>query len=175
MMYANRPDVLWLALPVVASRSALPWRGLHAALDGFLVRKLGVPDTRNWPWAPSPGGVRVLNEDVVNFLQIPLTVIDAVAAQEQQERTDARCTIRSGRPPLDVHGCTVILVMMAWRLARPCALPSWPCVNSSRPGLSLPFLSPPVPCVMSLETVAESRVCSDTRPFYAVGLWYEKL
>ena len=73
MMYANRPDVLVLALP----RGGVPVgfavaEVLHAPLDVFLVRNWESPDTRSWPWAPSPAvGVRVLNEDVVNFLQIP--------------------------------------------------------------------------------------------------------
>jgi putative phosphoribosyl transferase len=46
-LYANRPDVLVLALP----RGGVPAgfavaQALHAQLDVFLVRKLGVPRTR---------------------------------------------------------------------------------------------------------------------------------
>ena len=87
MLYANRPDVLVLALP----RGGVPVafavaEALHAPLDVFLVRKLGVPGHEELAMgAIASGDVRVLNEDVVNFLQIPLTVIDAVAAQEQEE------------------------------------------------------------------------------------------
>src|SRR5256714_14713360 len=84
MMYANRPDLLVRALP----RGGVPVgfavaSGLHAPLDVFLVRKLGVPGHEELAMgAIATGGVRVLNEEVVNFLQIPLTVIDAVAARE---------------------------------------------------------------------------------------------
>ena len=65
--------------------------------------------------AIASGGVRVLNEDVVNFLQIPLTVIDTVAAREQQERGQARAAetlkvarqraTESVRPILDGIAC----------------------------------------------------------------------
>ena len=95
MLYANRPDVLVLALP----RGGVPVafavaEGLHAPLDVFLVRKLGVPGHEELAMgAIASGDVRVLNEDVVNFLQIALTVIDAVAAQEQGSWSGACCTI----------------------------------------------------------------------------------
>src|SRR5213594_2804413 len=79
MMYANRPDVLVLALP----RGGVPVgfavaEVLHTALDVFLVRKLGVPGHEELAMgAIATGGVRVLNEDVVNGLGIPDRVIDA--------------------------------------------------------------------------------------------------
>src|SRR5947207_11576330 len=85
--YANRLDVLVLALP----RGGVPVgfevaRALHAPLDIFLVRKLGVPGHEELAMgAISTGGVRVLNEDVVDYLGIPVNVIDAVAANELRE------------------------------------------------------------------------------------------
>src|SRR5262247_1531600 len=100
MAYANRPDVLVLALP----RGGVPVgfavaEGLHAPLDVFLVRKLGVPGHEELAMgAIASGGVRVLNEDVVNFLQIPLTVIDTLTAREQQELDRRALSYRSGRP-----------------------------------------------------------------------------
>jgi putative phosphoribosyl transferase len=69
MVYANRPDVLVLALP----RGGVPVgfavaEALHAPLDVLLVRKLGVPGHEELAMgAIASGGVRVLNEDVVNF------------------------------------------------------------------------------------------------------------
>src|SRR5438067_5567938 len=85
--YADRFDVLVLALP----RGGVPVafevaRALHAPLDVFLVRKLGVPGHEELAMgAIASGGVRVLNQDVVRPLRIPGEVIDAVAAEEQQE------------------------------------------------------------------------------------------
>src|SRR5437764_1133376 len=84
--YADRPDVLVLALP----RGGVPVayevaRALNAPLDVFLVRKLGVPGQEELAMgAIATGGVRVLNEDVVNGLRIPASVIDGVAQREQE-------------------------------------------------------------------------------------------
>src|SRR5438270_10565603 len=85
--YADRPDVLVLALP----RGGVPVafevaRALHAPLDVFLVRKLGVPGHEELAMgAIASGGVRVVNDSVVRALDIAPEVIDAVAAREQGE------------------------------------------------------------------------------------------
>jgi len=175
-MYANRPDVLVLALP----RGGVPVgfgvaKVLHAPLDVFLVRKLGVPGHEELAMgAIASGGVRVLNEDVVHFLQIPLTVIDAVAAQEQQELERRTRHYRRDRPPLDVHGCTVILVddglaTGATMRAAVLALRQQP---PARIVVAVPIASRTV--CHELTMVADEVVCAETpEPFYAVGLWYE--
>src|SRR4029434_9634956 len=83
-LYANRPDVLVLALP----RGGVPVgfavaQALHVPLDVFLVRKLGVPGHEELAMgAIASGGMRVLNEDVVSDYGIPTSVIDAVAQDE---------------------------------------------------------------------------------------------
>ena len=110
--YANRNDVLVLALP----RGGVPVayevaRELHAPLDIFLVRKLGVPDHKELAMgAIATGGIRVLNDDVVNYLKIPREVIDAVAEVELQELERRERAYRGDRPEPDVRGKTVILV-----------------------------------------------------------------
>src|SRR5262245_53998286 len=69
--YADRRDVLVLALP----RGGVPVafavaQALHAPLDIFLVRKLGVPrDEELAMGAIATGGVRILNDEVVRFLR----------------------------------------------------------------------------------------------------------
>src|SRR6202040_690389 len=85
--YANRPDVLVLALP----RGGVPVayevaRALGAPLDVFVVRKLGVPGYEELAMgAVASGGVRVLNHQLVHRLGIPNHLIDSVAEQERQE------------------------------------------------------------------------------------------
>src|SRR5262250_1191037 len=85
--YANRYDVIVLGIP----RGGVPVafevaQALHAPLDVFLVRKLGVPGHEELAMgALASGGVRVLNDDVVRALQIPDDVLDAVTAEEQRE------------------------------------------------------------------------------------------
>jgi putative phosphoribosyl transferase len=110
--YANRPDVLVLALP----RGGVPVafevaRALHAPLDVVLVRKLGVPGHEELAiGAIASGEVRVLNDDVVEWFGISNDVIDQVAAAEQQELERRERAYRGDRPALDVRDRIVILV-----------------------------------------------------------------
>ncbi|MGV3721607.1 MAG: phosphoribosyltransferase, partial [Actinomycetota bacterium] len=110
--YANRPDVLVLALP----RGGVPVayevaEALKAPLDLFVVRKLGIPGHEELAMgALATGGIRVLNEEVVEGLRIPSSVIDRVAAREQAELDRRERDYRGDRPLPDVRGRTVILV-----------------------------------------------------------------
>src|SRR3982074_2334110 len=110
--YQGRPDVIVLALP----RGGVPVAyevatALGAPLDIFLVRKLGVPGYEELAMgAVATGGVRVLNDQVVQGLRIPDYVIDAVAAWELQERARREQVYRGERPQPDVRDRTVILV-----------------------------------------------------------------
>ncbi|HEY0944678.1 MAG TPA: phosphoribosyltransferase [Opitutaceae bacterium] len=110
--YADRPDVIVLALP----RGGVPVaytvaRLLHAPLDVFVVRKLGVPGHEELAMgAIASGGVIVLNDEVLRMLQLSDDAIDEVATQEQSELTRRERLYRGTRPPIDVEGRTVILV-----------------------------------------------------------------
>jgi putative phosphoribosyl transferase len=110
--YANKPNVLVLALPrggvPVAAQVA---RRLNAPLDVLVVRKLGLPDHPELAMgAIATGGVRVENRDVIDALRIPSIVIDAVAAQEQEELVRRERAYRDDLPPPKVEGKTVIIV-----------------------------------------------------------------
>jgi putative phosphoribosyl transferase len=110
--YAARKDTIVLALP----RGGVPVafeiaRALKAPLDVFLVRKLGLPGHEELAMgAIATGGVRVLNRDVVAYLNIPQGIIDTVARQEQQELERRESLYRGDRPAPEVRGRTVILV-----------------------------------------------------------------
>src|SRR5438876_4819630 len=107
--YANRQDVLVLALP----RGGVPVafevaNALHAPLDIFLVRKLGVPGQEELAMgAIATGGVRVLNEDVVRMLRISDDVLDAVARAEWRELERRGGALRGGRAGVGVRGRVV--------------------------------------------------------------------
>src|SRR5882762_5096807 len=110
--YANRPDVVVLALPrggvPVAAEVA---RALGAPLDVFLVRKLGVPGHEEFAFgAIATGGVRVLNRQVLEQLAIPAEWIEAIDAKERRELERRERVYRGDRPPPDFAGRTVILV-----------------------------------------------------------------
>ena len=131
--YANRRDVQILALP----RGGVPVayeiaRILHDPLDVFLVRKLGAPGHKELAMgALASGGVRVLNDDVVQALEIPDELIDSIAAEEKQELERCERCYRGDRPPVEVHGKTVILVDDG--LATGSSMPAIKAIRSQRP------------------------------------------
>jgi putative phosphoribosyl transferase len=174
--YADREDVLVLALP----RGGVPVafevaRALRAPLDIFLVRKLGVPGHEELAMgAIATGGVRVLNEDVVQYLQIPGEVIDAVAADEQRELERRESVYRDNRPQLNVRGKTVILVDdgLATGSTMRAAAAALRKQQPERIVVAVP--------VSAAQTCDEYRmgvdeiICAMTpEPFHGVGLWYE--
>jgi len=110
--YAGRSDVLVLGLPrggvTVAFEVA---QRLKAPLDVLVVRKLGVPGQRELAMgAIASGGVRVLHENLVRSCQIPPSIIDAVAAEEEVELNRREKTYHSGGERQEIEGKTVILI-----------------------------------------------------------------
>ncbi|HEV8712414.1 MAG TPA: phosphoribosyltransferase [Candidatus Binatia bacterium] len=174
--YANRPDVLVLALP----RGGVPVayevaRALGAPLDVFLVRKLGVPGYEELAMgAVATGGVRVLNDQVVDGLRIPDYMIDAVAAREQQELARRERLYRGERPPPDVRGRTVILVDdgLATGATMHAAIQALRQQQPARIVVAVPTAAPET--CDELRAEVDDVICAITpEPFYAVGLWYE--
>jgi putative phosphoribosyl transferase len=110
--YAERDDVVVLGIP----RGGVPVafevaQALHAPLDVFLLRKLGVPGHEEFAFgAIASGGVRVLDRQTLRALLISPANVDAVTAHEQQELKRRELVYRGNRPPLSVAGKTVILV-----------------------------------------------------------------
>jgi predicted phosphoribosyltransferase len=176
MRYAGRPDVLVLALP----RGGVPVafevaRALRAPLDVFLVRKLGVPGHEELAMgAIASGGVRVLNEEVVNVLRIPEEDIDAVAAEEQRELGRREHAYRDGRPAPDVRGKVVILIDdgLATGSTMRAAVAALRRRGPARIVVAVPVGA--AETCAELQDEADEAVCARTpEPFYAVGLWYE--
>jgi predicted phosphoribosyltransferase len=86
-------------------------RALGAALDVFVVRKLGVPGHRELAMgAIASGGVRVLNDWVVAQAGITADELDRVTADEAAELARREAAYRGERPPLDVAGKVAVLV-----------------------------------------------------------------
>jgi len=174
--YAQRPDVLVLALP----RGGVPVayevaRAVGAPLDVYLVRKLGVPGHEELAMgAIATGGVRVLNEAVVDALHIPPATIDAVAAAEQRELARRERLYRGTRPAPDVRGRTVILVDdgLATGATMRAAVAALRQQQPARIVVAVPIAAPST--CDELRAEVDEIVCAITpEPFYAVGLWYE--
>ena len=80
-------------------------------LDVFVVRKLGLPGYPELAMgAIASGGVRALNTEVVQSLNVPASVFEEVTARELQEVERRERAYRGERPPPEVAGKTIILV-----------------------------------------------------------------
>ena len=174
--YANRPDVVVLALP----RGGVPVafevaRALNAPLDIFLVRKLGLPGHEELAMgAIASGGLRVLNEDIVGALNIPDAVVEAVARRERAELERRERAYRGDRPPLDVRGKTVILVDdgLATGSSMRAAVAGLRARQPAQIVVAVPTAAPET--CDAFENEVDDVVCAVTpQPFFSVGTWYE--
>ena len=176
LRYANRPDVVVLALP----RGGVPVgyevaRALHAPLDVFIVRKLGVPGHEELAMgAIASGGVRVLNDEIVRMLDIPHSLIDEVAAREQREIERREREYRGGYPPPALRGCVALLVDDGLATGA-----------TMRAAVQALRQKQPAQVVVAVPTAA-AQTCDEFRhevdeivcvftpePFYGVGMWYD--
>jgi putative phosphoribosyl transferase len=173
--YAHRPNVLVLALP----RGGVPVgfeiaKALHVPLDVFLVRKLGLPGQEELAMgAIASGGVRVLNEDVVNALDIAPEMIDAVAAEEQQELERRERAYRDDRPLPEIRGKIVILADdgLATGSSMRAAIRALRQLQPARIVVAVPVGARQTCEEIGLE--ADEVICARMpEPFYAVGTWY---
>ena len=109
---AGRPGILVLGLPrggVPVAREVA--NAVGAPLDVFVVRKLGVPGNPEFALgALASGGVRVLNDEVIDALGIPGSAIAQVTDRERQELQRRERVFRGDRPFPDVRGSAVVLV-----------------------------------------------------------------
>jgi putative phosphoribosyl transferase len=174
--YANRDDVLVLALPrggvPVAAEVA---KKLNATLDVFVVRKLGLPGHPELAMgAIASGGVRVFNGEVVNALRIPDEVIDAVSAEELAELQRREKVYRAGLPPLDVEGKTIIVVDdgIATGSTMLAAVSALRQLNAARIVVAAPVIAASA-CRQIQRQADEVVAVIIPERFYAVGQWYE--
>ena len=173
--YANRPDVLVLALP----RGGVPVafevaQALSAPLDVFMVRKLGVPGHEELAMgAIATGGLTVLNDSVVQGLQITPQELDRVAAAEREELARREREYRGDRPPPEVQGRTVILIDdgLATGSTMRAAAAALRQQAPARIVIAVPVSSPQT--CRELGAEVDEIVCLITpEMFYAVGMWY---
>ena len=174
--FANRPDVIVLALP----RGGVPVayevaRALHAPLDVFLVRKLGLPGQEEFAMgAIASGGVRLLNEEVIRAYGISDAEIESVAEAEERELARREELYRDGRPPPPLAGRTVILIDdgLATGSSMRAAVLALREEHPARIIVAVPVAAAEV-CDEFRGEVDEIVCAATPHPFYAVGLWYE--
>lgn len=174
--YSGRSDVLVLALP----RGGVPIafevaHALGVAFDVFLVRKLGVPGHPELAMgAIAEGGVKVLDQRLINSLGIPTALVEQVAVRERLELDRRDQLYREGRRPPSVQGSTVIVVDdgLATGASMKAAVLSLRQLGAARIAVAVP-VGARQSCAQ-LRKEADQLVClSMPEPFDAVGLWYE--
>lgn len=175
-VYADRPEVLVVALP----RGGVPVgfevaKALHAPLDVFVVRKLGVAGQEELAMGAIPaGGVRVLNRPIVEELGISDSQIEAVAAEQQRELARRERLYRGSRAAPPIGGRTVIVVDdgIATGSTMRAALCALKRQKAARIIVAVPIA--PLSTVRELEAEQVEVVCvCATEPFGAIGAWYE--
>ncbi len=174
--YANRPNAVVLGLPrggipvafEVAAKLGLP-------LDVLVVRKLGVPGHEEFAMgAIASGGIRVLNEEIIQSLNIPRETIESVTKNQGEELKRREQVYRSDRPRLDVRGLTVILVDdgLATGATMRAAVHA---LRKQKPAsiiVAVPAAAPEA--CEELGDEADDIICAITPdPFFSVGSWYE--
>lgn len=174
--YANRPDVMVLALP----RGGVPVafevaQALNAPLDVFVVRKLGVPGHEELAMgAIATDGVRVINNDIVLALGISAQMIDRVAEMEQKELERREHAYRGDQPALNVKGRTVIIVDdgLATGASMRAAVAALRQMQPQRIVVAVPTAAAET-CQQFRDEVDEIVCATTPQPFYGVGLSYE--
>jgi predicted phosphoribosyltransferase len=176
LKYANRSDVLILALP----RGGVPVafevaKELNVKMDVFIVRKLGVPGNEELAMgAIASDNIRVLNEDVVMSFQIPERVIDMVAENERKELERRERAYRGDRPKPEIEGSTVILIDdgLATGATMRAAAAALKTKNPAKIVIAVPTAAPDI-CEIFRKEVDEIICLATPEPFYGVGAWYE--
>jgi putative phosphoribosyl transferase len=174
--YANRPDVIVLALP----RGGVPVGfevadALRVPLDVFVVRKLGVPGQEELAMgALASGGVRVLDDELTRMAGVSAEDIERMTASASDELSRQERRYRGERPFPEVRAKTVLLIddglatgstmraaVHALRAQHPTAIVVGVPVGARE-------------TCAALRAIADDVVCIETpEPFRAVGLWYE--
>lgn len=169
-------NLLVLALPrggvPVAAEIA---RSLHAELDVFIVRKLGLPGHAEYAiGAIASGGFQVLNERAISELRVAGADLAAVVAAEEAELRRREALYRGARPAPAIAGRTVLLVDdgLATGFSMRAAIAA---VRAQRPAqlaVAVPVGAPETCADLAREV--DALICPlQPDDFAAVGQWYD--
>lgn len=174
--YSDRSGVVVLALP----RGGLPVgyeiaRRLHAPLDVYIVRKLGVPGHEELAMGALAGdGTCVVDDDLIHALHIGEAALDEVLRREGEELRRREGAYRAARPRVDIAGKIAIVVddgLATGASMRAAAT----ALRQERPAeivVAVPVAA--ARTCANLERMVDRVVCLFTpEPFHAVGLYYQ--
>jgi putative phosphoribosyl transferase len=175
--YVNRQNVIVLALP----RGGVPVgyevaRLLNARFDVFVVRKLGLPFHPEVAMgAIAEGGLRVLNQRMIDDAHIPSSTVDQIVAREEMELERRSLMYRSGRELPPLYGCTVIVVDdgLATGATMEVAVRALRRLTDGKIIVAAPVCAEDT--CWRLHGIADEVICAFVpEQFTAIGLWYEQ-
>ena len=173
--YAHRTDVIVLGLP----RGGVPVayqvaQSLHAPLDVFIVRKLGVPGYEELAMgAIATGGVRVFNKEILRSMELPKEEVEAVVHREYQELVRREKLYRGDRPAPHIKGQIAMLVDdgLATGASMWAAVVALRRFDPAKIVVAVPVAAEQTCAIFRREV--DEIVCGMTpEPFMAVGIWY---
>jgi len=177
MMYAGQADAMVLGLP----RGGVPIAfevatALDLPLDVFVVRKLGVPGQQELAMGSiASGGICLVNDALIKSLQVPEVALNETIKREKAELDRRERLYRGNRPPIDVHGKTVMIVDdgLATGATMTAAITAIKGLGASHIVVAAPVASREA-CQDFRNMNNVSCVCGFTpEPFYGVGFWYQ--
>jgi putative phosphoribosyl transferase len=174
--YKNKSDILVLALP----RGGVPVafevaKSLNAEMDIFIVRKLGIPGHEELAMgAIATGGIRIMNEDVLRMINIPLSAIELVTHQELLEIKRREEQYRGNTPEPMVSAKTVIIIDdgLATGSSMKAAISALKRQGPASITVAVPVAEAGV--CNNFKQIVDDVICVKTPVnFRAVGMWYE--
>lgn len=174
--YQKQGDVIVLALP----RGGVPVafevaRALDVRLDLMLVRKLGLPGhTELAMGAIAGGGIKVMNDSVLQYHPVAPDMIDAVVARETQELQRRSEAYRGSRPFPNLVGQRIILVDdgLATGATMQAAVKAAKQQKPQRIIVAVPVAPPDA--VAALQARVDEVVCLiKPEMLMAIGQWYQ--
>lgn len=175
--YEGQPGAIVLGLPrggvPVAFEVAM---ALGLPLDVFVACKVGVPGHEELAMgAVATGDMLVLNEQIVSAFHVPKPELDRRVRLAEADVRLNELHFRGDRPPVDVHGTTVILVddgIATGATVRAAVM------ALRAEGARRVVVAAPVAAMDSEREVAriadEVVVVRSPRHFIAVGAWYRE-
>ena len=149
-------------------------RALGVPLEVFVARKLGAPGQPEFGiGAVAPGGVRILNEDVIRRLGITDDYVERITEQETAELERRLRHFRGERPQPEVRGRTVILVDdgLATGVTARAAIKALRRLEPQRLVLAAPVCAAQTAELLGPEV--DEFLCLEAPPdLGAIGFWY---
>lgn len=149
-------------------------RALRSPLDVLVIRKIGSPHNAELAIGALAPGVRVWDRDLLDRFRVDPDYLRETVASEEAEIARRTAIYRSGRPPLEVSGRTVVIVDDGLATGST-ALAAVRWCRSAGAGhvmLAVPVAAPSTLAILAGE--ADQVQAIDTPPsFHAVGEWYQ--